>query len=159
MEWKLIPGYAMYEVSDEGKVRSRYTGSLLTEHRTPDGYLYVNIRARDGKQQRLFIHRLVALAHIGPCPDGHIVHHHDRVRHNNFRGNLEYMSEHDHKSEDAKARIGEKNYNAKLTDEEARRMYTLYHEHNVKQDVLCVIFGVSQSVVSRIVRGKGYTGS
>jgi len=38
------------------------------------------------------IHRLVAAAFIGPCPDGQQVHHIDADRANNTRHNLAYVT-------------------------------------------------------------------
>lgn len=100
-QWRPIPGYeGHYEVSSQGRVRSlaRYTqGSrhrLLTERvmspTLSNGYLAVQL-VGDGRGKRKWhVHRLVALAFIGPKPDGWDTCHGDGDRLNNSAENLRY---------------------------------------------------------------------
>src|SRR5208282_1739446 len=84
-EWRDIPGYEGYQASNLGAVRSvertvnvggrllSYKGQILKQEEYGNGQsvlLYKN-----GKRQHRFVHVLVALAFIGPCPDGQIVRH------------------------------------------------------------------------------------
>ena len=154
--WRTIPGYPMYLVSDEGEVKSKHSGKILTKYKSPDGYYFINAPGRDGRNKRLQMHVLVAAAFLGPRPPEHIVHHKNAVRTYNWHINLEYKHDTDHRSDHAGERVGERNPNAKLSNEEAQRLYTLYHRDGIKQRELAKLYGVSQSVVSRIVRGKGY---
>lgn len=60
--WKDIFGYdGMYQVSDLGRVRSRYSGEwkVLRPGKTGSGYLCV-ILCKHGKQNKFLVHRLVA---------------------------------------------------------------------------------------------------
>lgn len=69
MEWREVPGFPDYQVSDEGVVRSfrRYpAGRTLKESADDKGYFRVNLRTRDGGVATAFIHRLVLLAFVGP---------------------------------------------------------------------------------------------
>lgn len=90
MEWKLIPGYESYEVSDCGNVR-RTDGLIMQQHISYNGYMRVGLRA-NGKRSHLLVHRLVMAAFVGPCPDGKQVNHIDENRSNNQLLNLEYVT-------------------------------------------------------------------
>ncbi|WP_074133292.1 NUMOD4 motif-containing HNH endonuclease [Mycolicibacterium houstonense] len=102
-QWRPVPGYDLYEVSDQGRVRSidriansrwdtpkRVRGKVLkpsTAGRYPTVTLYLQ-----GEQHTLLIHRLVLLAFVGPCPDGHEALHFDDDPNNNRLHNLRWGS-------------------------------------------------------------------
>lgn len=79
IRWKDVPGYPDYEVSDDGQVRSkaRLTRNgrgwflrpvkMLAQSRSPKGHMNVGLYL-GGKYRRHQVHRLVALAFIGPSP-------------------------------------------------------------------------------------------
>src|SRR5687767_12601092 len=96
--WKTILGYEThYEVSNIGNVRriapgtSAVIGKNLKPGRMTVGYLFVAL-CMHGKPKLHSIHRLVAGAFIGPCPDGHEVNHKNGVRTDNRLENLEYVT-------------------------------------------------------------------
>lgn len=86
-----------YEVSDLGQVRRAIPGTgtrvgrILKANQLPNGYMHV-APAIDGKNYNRYIHRLVAEAFIGPCPDSHEVNHRDGDKTNNRADNLEYVT-------------------------------------------------------------------
>ena len=99
--WNPIEGYPRYEVSDFGRVRSldypvHYRrengaewsrierGRVLKPRRLPNGYLRVCL----GADYEDYIHRLVLLAFVGPCPEGMQCAHDDGDRGNNRLSNL-----------------------------------------------------------------------
>jgi hypothetical protein len=107
-EWRKVVGYeAQYEVSDLGRVRSipgtvtgiAKSGKRFCVHRVPrirrtqvsNGYAGLSMH-RIGKYKRENVHRLVAAAFIGPCPDGYHVNHKDGDKLNNRAVNLEYVT-------------------------------------------------------------------
>jgi hypothetical protein len=66
--WVPVVGYeGLYEVSDEGEVRSAKTGRLkaLDLKEYPVLHLF-----RNGKRTHLNLHTVVATAFHGPCPQG-----------------------------------------------------------------------------------------
>lgn len=97
-EWRTIEGYPDYSISNLGRVRrdtpgSRtHAGRILQLSHTRDGYLRATVY-RDGKSRRFFVHRLVALAFIGPPPDGRPEIDHLNCRKTDNRpNNLEWVS-------------------------------------------------------------------
>jgi hypothetical protein len=92
--WLPVAGYeGLYEVSDAGQVwsapRATTRGGILRRNPNHLGYLYVTL-TRCGVQRRLAVHRLVAAAFIGPCPEGQEVRHLDGNPPNCATANLAY---------------------------------------------------------------------
>lgn len=95
-QWRDVSGYeGIYQVSDLGRVKRIKTskgtraGRMLT--RGPlNGYPSVML-CKNGKPKRYYVHRLVAEAFLGRCPDGYLVHHKDEAPANAHLTNLEYM--------------------------------------------------------------------
>lgn len=94
--WRTVPGHPDYDVSSRGRVRSRkgrrYTHIpvvpvILSCGPDPAGYPRTTI---DRKHYN--VHRLVAAAFHGPCPEGMEVDHINSVRHDNRPENLRYVT-------------------------------------------------------------------
>ena len=99
MEWRSIPSYPNYEVSDTGLIRrvtggqGAVAGRIIKQHRTPsDKRLRVPLRYAIGKGRFVAVHRVVAQAFLGPCPEGKEVNHIDGDVTNNSMANLEYLT-------------------------------------------------------------------
>lgn len=105
-QWKTISGFEdYYEVSDHGRVRGldrvvtdsmgltirkrRLRGRIIIPASEQDRYLFVRL-CRNGGNQKVYIHRLVAEAFIGPCPTGMEVLHWDDDKRNNRVSNLRW---------------------------------------------------------------------
>ena len=84
-EWKSIPGYPRYEVSNMGRVRSytskRNPGKVLKQTKLK-GYMYVNLvegeERTTNKTKRIAVHRIVAQAFV-PNPTGRNRKHVDHI--------------------------------------------------------------------------------
>jgi len=100
-EWRAIPGYeGLYEASSVGRFRSldriaggrrpwRVKGRVLKPSLNPNGYPFV-VLSRDGVPKSMALHRLVALAFLGPRPAGLEVCHNDGDKLNSAIANLRY---------------------------------------------------------------------
>lgn len=102
-QWKDIPGYVgAYQVSDAGRIRSltRYVadailgqkkiqGRVLKPAASASGHFTVALH-NDGNQKTFYVHRLVAEAFFGPCPEGLEVCHGPRGLSDNSSLNLRY---------------------------------------------------------------------
>ena len=139
-KWREIPGYSAYEVSDLGRVRRRVSargwgaGHILRPAANRR-HLYVMLSDGKGNTRKQYVHRLVALAFIGPPPfEGAYVLHHDDDPSNNTPANL-YWGTHGQNVEDAKlnrkvpaerrkrgAQPGEANSSAVLTERQVKRI-------------------------------------
>lgn len=106
-EWRDIPGWeGIYQVSNQGRIRSLGVGNRKGKILKPAPYgrdrrhLGVSLW-RNNKGKTMKVHRLVASAFIGPCPDGAEVCHNDGDGFNNRLSNLRYDSQ----SENVRDRI------------------------------------------------------
>jgi len=90
-KWKPICGYeGQYEVSDQGRVRSRRSGRVLRLNQKKNGYFTVDLY-RDGLRKTCRVQRLVAAAFIGPSKLD--VNHRSGMKWDNRPGNLEYATD------------------------------------------------------------------
>lgn len=93
--WRDIDGYdGIYQVSDLGRVRSRYSGEwkVLRAKKEKNGYLRLDL-SKDGKQKGLTVHRIVAMAFIPNDDESkNQVNHKDENKENNRVDNLEWCT-------------------------------------------------------------------
>lgn len=101
-EWKAIPMAPGYEASSNGEIRS-LTRSVQIGGSKPhtqirdgrpivprDNGRYLVVDKVAGRRQ-VMVHHLIASAFLGPRPDGFVLDHIDRNRHNNTPSNLRYV--------------------------------------------------------------------
>lgn len=77
-----------YEISSIGRSRSLRTGKILKPG-LAQGYPMI-LPQVNGARRKVYIHRAVAAAFIGPCPEGQQVRHKDGERTHCEVSNLEY---------------------------------------------------------------------
>ena len=88
-----VPGWPEFELDEAGsifrvaKAFGATAGKKLNPSLTKNGYAKVSL-CRNGKRTEFLVHRLVAMAFIGPIPDGLDVCHYDGDKQNNAKGNL-----------------------------------------------------------------------
>lgn len=97
-EWRTCPGFPDYEVSESGDVRrvrrakTRAPGKLLKLNVNRQRYALVALCNEQGRRD-ITVHRLVALAFIGPPPtERHQVAHYDGNGKNNHYSNLRWAT-------------------------------------------------------------------
>jgi len=135
--WRPCPGWeGFYEVSDQGRVRSldrvvvdqngrrmAYAGRLIAPRiNRKTGYTAV-VLARPGVRLTRTIHVLVALAWLGPRPDGMEVRHGVNGKLDNSLANLCYGTPKQNGEDQIRDGVsgrGEKNGNAKLSELQVR---------------------------------------
>jgi hypothetical protein len=102
-EWRAIPGYEGYEVSDLGRVRSLdrwidqangsrrlFKGQTLRTRPFPrTGHRMVSLK-RNSVGETFCVHRLVMLVFVGPRPDGMQICHNNGDSFDNRLVNLRY---------------------------------------------------------------------
>lgn len=155
--WAPIDGFVgRYEVSDHGRIksldfsRSGSPGIMSTVIRR--GYLSVML----GRKQRT-VHSLVAAAFIGPKTESMVINHIDGCKTNNAIENLEYVSPSDNQKHafrlGLQSNVGERHSQARLSEDNVRKIRTLAAA-GTPQASLGAMFGITQSCISHIVRGK-----
>ena len=167
--WKPVTDYeGSYEVSTLGKVRSlsrtvmrsngypqTLTGRVLRGKSNGHGYMRVNLSGRD-----FSVHRLVADTFIANPDNKRTVNHKDRVRSNNAKANLEWMTHgeniaHGYTSPQ-RQRVhlqGEAHGEAKLTEQQVVALRTEYiaGDHVHGQLALSAKYNTSRSNVYEII--------
>lgn len=91
--WKTVSFNDKYEINEKGQVRRKDNQNLLKGQVTKNGYHTVKLTFENSKQQRFYVHRLVAL-HFIPNLDKKktIVNHKDGNKLNNNVENLEWVT-------------------------------------------------------------------
>lgn len=167
-EWRTIKGCDGYIVSNLGRVKSirrkiiRSDGKSQTFRerilKTPllNGYAGVTLRGRGNT----YVHKIVAEAFLGDCPEGMEVNHIDGNKENAAANNLEYVTHSrnmTHAHEIGIAPKGAKRTQAKLTKKKANRIRRIYATGRYSLLKVAKAFGVSTSLVHKIVENKAWT--
>ena len=121
-----------YKVSDQGQVRRAKPGHGTKVGRAialiprkarnrKNAKTYYGISAWMGNRKKdYYVHRLVAEAFLGPCPEGYEVNHKDCNPANNTLSNLEYVTSSQNKQHyylvNRRLISGENQWNAKLKE-------------------------------------------
>ena len=171
-EWRPVVGLEeRYEVSNVGRIRRIMRDGpprLLKPVRHPAGYLHVNLS--DGGRRRRshhLIHRLVATAFIGPCPENYECNHKNGDKTDNRVENLEWCSHKENMLHAVQTGL-KKMYRGRngqfdprfmkntLTEENVRRIHALYAESKHDAPALASMFGVTCEAIRRILIGSSW---
>ena len=158
-QWKPVSGFNDYEVSDLGNVRSLrkrrsrawIAGVPIELKRTPNnhGYLQVSLYSDERKCFTIMVHKLVATAFHGPCPEGlqcrHVDGNKDNCRADNLKYGTKIENEHDKARHGTVAR-GSRDGNSKLTEQDAALIMASPDPHSK----VASEFGVSEAAVANI---------
>lgn len=167
-QWKSIPGYEMYDVSDRGRIRSWHNGKYGRRKEGPrvlrlwlDGSGYPQVRlSKNGQGECFLVHVLVLLAFVGPCPDSRQCCHGDGDRTNNHLDNLRWdtcLANWQDALAHGTVRLGEAHGGAKLTEANVIEIRRLYAAGGVSHAGLAAQFGVHHGTIGKITRRQGWT--
>lgn len=165
--WKPIPNFNGYEISSKGQIHSYYKlgnhklmpepQRIIATRLSSSGYLCSTLTNNEGNKITDSVHKFMAVAFLGPCPEGLEVCHWDDVKLNNTLENIRYGTKKENKEDAArngKVSYGENRYNAKLTIELVRAMREEYATGLISQKELELKYKVNQSIISEIISGK-----
>ncbi len=155
-EWRLVPGFLGYQVSNSGQVRSIVNGTWkqLKPTLTSYGYHRVSLVMCTGKKKHMQVHRIVALAFIGP-DNGLVVNHKNGIKTDNCVSNLEWVSRKrnvQHAVELGLMRSGEEHHNSKLTEELVREIRE--RAKTEPQKSIAKEMQLSTAIISQVVRRR-----
>lgn len=166
-DWKGIPGFPGYEVSNKGRVRSFWgKGAKAAVHsKAPiilkqkldrsTGRFNVILRSAGGARTTEKVHRLVLFAFVGSPGLGLESRHGPNGRLDNSLGNLSWGTRQDNMKDrvrDGTQQRGERHGQAKLTDEKVRAIKKMLRSKT--QATLASEFGVDPSIISNINTGR-----
>jgi hypothetical protein len=175
-QWREIAEFPDYKVSSLGRVKrvspdshGRIISGLLSPFVGNHGYCVVTLH-RSGVQVTRLVHRLVCIAFRGPPPPKSHAAHRDGDKTNNCRSNVRWktpsennMEKHRHGTmrtgDNHHARYmpecmprGSSHGNAKLKEKDIPKI----RADKRSQGVIAIDYGVTQSLISNIQRGKGW---
>lgn len=158
-EWRVVPGYSPYEVSCYGRVRRR--GRILLGCIDSDGYKRISTSI-EGRRKLVPVHTLVLLAFHGPRPSvKHLAGHGPAGKMVNHRDNLSWVTpqrQYVDRLRDGTDNGGEKNWNAKISQDQADEIRRTYIPRHPKfgRPALCARFGVGRGSIDHIVNRGGW---
>ena len=154
-----------YAISDRGRLMrvkkgpSTRPGKILKAAVHHSGYCQVALWSGE-KRFNLLIHRLVARAFIGSCPDGMEVNHIDGDKENNDVGNLEYVTRSDNIRHayqlGLRSQAGENNNQAILTQKDVEQIRKEYIPYKKPLRIFAKRYGISCQAVHLIIQGKNW---
>lgn len=155
--WKDIEGYiGLYQISDQGKVKSVKRNVNIVFSFKKGGYLEANLHM-NGKQTSYGVHRLVAKHFIRNLSKKSCVNHIDFDKKNNHVNNLEWVTYKENSAHAVLAghykKIGERGEKSVLSRLDDRKvLYVRSVAGKISQRVLAKKFGVSKTLIGSIIR-------
>lgn len=157
-EWRTVPGYeGLYEVSNQGRVlslpRNSTRGGIMNSV-SNGSHLFVPL-CRDGIKIREYVHRLVLLTFVGPCPSGRECRHLDGDPLNNSLSNLKWGTRKENCADtDRHGRFlyGERALSSKLKARQVRNIRAALAWGKTGKS-LADKYGVSRATISLIKSG------
>lgn len=145
MEWRAVPGVQGIKVSSDGMVKTLFKGPRFPKV-CGHGYPIVRINGKTLK-----VHRLIALAFVGPQPSSsHTVDHINHDRADNRACNLRWATKQEQRANQCKIDLStHKSNNAT----EYRRIGDVEWKVAHSQQEVCRTIGCCSSEVSMCVRG------
>lgn len=172
--WLDVEGYeGMYQVSDQGRVRScgrvesfvskRKGGDVLMTRKrrycilSPSKRTYKSVNLhKDGKGVCLNIHRLVAQAFLANPENRTEVNHIDEDKYNNKLGNLEWATRSENALHSVKKFRGENSGTAKLTEKDVLGIKQMLSDGRLSQHEIAEFFEVTNHTIHKIKMGKNW---
>lgn len=153
-DWKNVPGFPGYFVTNAGAILGP-SRNVLKPMASEDGHLYILIpKARKITVRKLFIHRAVLLAFVGPCPEGMECRHLDGDPSNNVVDNLAWGTQLENAADrvrHGRAPRGEQSKTAKLTEKQVFEIKRRVGFETLRQ--LGAEYGVSHTAIRRAALG------
>jgi hypothetical protein len=152
--WRVVPSHPKFEASTLGRLRNAETKVVYNPSKGK--YQRVTVR-RNGKSENKLIHRLVAEAFHGPCPDKMECDHIDRNTQNNKPSNLRWVTRATNNLNRADM-SGHASKSAKL-DERGKAAAIAMYAAGISQRKIAQVFNVSQSCIYLMLKGEHYPAS
>lgn len=164
MEWRPIPDWPAYEVSNHGDVRRASDGGSpiakrgkVLRRNLVGRYYRVSLHCPTRGRMQMMVHRAVAIAFIGPPPSPtHQVAHGDNNGLNNRPENLRWATQAENMAdqiEHGTRRWGNRHAQASLSEAQVEAM-RIAAKRGVSHELIAALADTTVSAVGRIVRGE-----
>lgn len=158
-EWVTIPGFDVYEAHPDGRIRRIGGNEVKPYISRRNGYAQCSTSIR-GKTGTIRWHKLVALAFLGPRPDGMQINHKDGCKTNNRAENLEYCTQSQNMKHAYATGLevplrGEERKHSKLTTAVVLRIIEL--EGTATHSKIAAQFGTTRKNVAAIYSGFSWS--
>ena len=90
-DWVVLDRYPAYKISQDGRVYSFWL-KRMKKPMSRGNYKIIGMRNSDGKEEKVFVHRLVAMAYLSNPKNHPIINHIDGNPSNNNMSNLEWCT-------------------------------------------------------------------
>lgn len=170
--WKPLPGFeGEYAVSNLGRVKSlarpsinssrQVRGVIRKQNPNSHGYSMLKLYHADGTWRGVSVHRMVALAFLGPCPIGKNINHKNGDKMDNRVDNLEYTTQsenlrHAYEHLGVIGPRGERQGHAKLTERHVLDIKQLLADTPLSHSQIARLYSVTRECISRINQGKNW---
>lgn len=156
--WKPVPKWSDYEVSNLGKVRSlKFGKKRILKPWLDDGYPRVRL-SQDGKRTMPFVHCLVLEAFVGPRPKNAEACHFDGTRNNNAVENLRWDTNSGNQRDKVRHGTdcrGNKHPRSELTNGQVLWIYR--KKGKLTQKEIAERVGLSRAAIANIHAGRSWS--
>lgn len=152
--WKTLIDFPRYEISDKGHLYDKIRKILIRGWKNNGGYITYDV-SNERRKVKKKAHRLVAENFLEKVQGKNIVNHIDGNKLNNSVSNLEWVTAKEnvvHAFEIGLHKVGEQHHYCKLTDEDAKEIYSKYQTGKYTYAKLATEYNVDTSYIGRIVR-------
>lgn len=154
--WAPLPSIPRYEVSDDGAIRNRETGRILSTFPDKDGYRNVSLTKPGRIAAKRLVHRLVLESFVGPCPPGLECGHENGNPADNRLCNLSWITPKKNSNDRLKhgrVPLGENHKRHKATNDMVREV-RIARSQGAKLRTLAEKYGVSTTTILNITKGR-----
>ncbi len=159
-EWRQIPNFEDYEISNFGRLKSRRRGSNILMSPSIDRYGYRKVMlSKNGKPHHFMIHRLVAMTFIPNSRGVNQINHRNGNKLCNHVDNLEWCTAQEnilHAVETGLKKRGEEHRFAKITEKKVLEIRSKYIPQKYTMKKLAEEHGLKISCVSDIVLRRSW---
>jgi hypothetical protein len=153
LEWRIIPFAPNYNVSEYGHIAK--DGEFMRPFTNQNGYKVAQFSI-NRKRLRMGIHKVVALAFLGDCPDGFQVAHNDGDQLNNHYTNLRYATPKENCADKKKHDTNWIRHRRAMSSETAMLALEMV-ANKIPRRKIATQLGLNVGTVNGIVYGRSYT--
>lgn len=159
MEWRTIPGFPRYQISERGDVIGA-RGFLMRGCVNSRGYRYISLIDDAGKHRMIGVHRLVCLTFHGdpPTPKHYAAHKND-IKLDNDRFNIYWATPSQNVADalrNGRTSYGEAHPLSRVTVQQVLAIRAAYSGALGQRADLARQFGLSHRQITRIVTRKSW---